>query len=129
MTIRNDHDLRVAYEILSILDDKPLPNTVPADRKLADHIKRIKRTIREYQNRPRSQAQLVRNYGDSMVVVLPLPAALENMDDADAYFLDNYFREAYPSMHDCTGQIFTTWYKIFKRCGQFWAYHATAMDV
>lgn len=129
MTIRNDHDLRVAYEILAILADKPLPMTVPADAKLADHIKRIKRTIRDYRDRTRSQAQIVRNDGDSMVVVLPLPAALESEIDAQAYFLDNYFQEAVPSMYDCTGQIFTTWYKIFKRRGQFWAYHATAMDV
>lgn len=129
MTIQNDHDLRVAYEIMSILDAKPLPNTVAADAKMADHIKRIKRSIREYRDRPRSNAQIVRNDGDSLVVVMPLPAALESKDDATTYFLDNYYLEARPSAYDCTGQIFTTWWKIFQRRGQFWAYHATAMDV
>lgn len=128
LTIRNDHDLRVAYEILAILTEKV--SAVGHDpAALADHIKRTKRTIREYLARPSSRAQIVHNDGDSMVVVLPLPAALESEDDADAYFLDNYFRDAAPSAYDCTGQIFTTWYKIFKRRGHFWAYHATAMDV
>ena len=34
-----------------------------------------------------------------------------------------------PSMYDCTGQAFTNWYKIFKRRGQFWAYHSVVFDV
>ena len=129
MTINNDRDLRVAYEILSILNDKAILNAATDPQKLADHIKHIKRTVREYRDRPRSQAQIVENLGDYMVVVLPLPATLKGKDDADAYFLNNYYQEAYPSAYDCTGQIFTSWYKIFERRGQFWAYHATAMDV
>ena len=54
---------------------------------------------------------------------------LQTEDEADAYFMGNLYRESYPSAYDCTGQIFTTWYKIFRRGGRFWAYHATAMDV
>ncbi|MBQ3552483.1 MAG: hypothetical protein IJA35_04945 [Clostridia bacterium] len=53
----------------------------------------------------------------------------KDYEAADAFFMSHHYREAAPSMYDCTGQIFTTWYKIFKRHGQFWVYHATAMDV
>lgn len=125
--IRNDRDLRVAYEILSILADKGLE--AKNSEKLKEHTIRIKRAIREYQGCRFDHAQVVRSDYDSLLVVFPLPDHLENIEDATAYFLDNYFREAYPSDYDCTGQIFTIWYKIFRRRGQFWAYHSTAMDV
>lgn len=126
-TVRNDRDLRVAYEILQILHDKPL--ATKNNEKLQQHIVRVKRAIREYLGCCPAQEQVVRDDGDSLLVVFPLPDHLETAEDATAYFLDNYFREVYPSAYDCTGQIFTTWYKIFRRRGQFWAYHATAMDV
>ena len=120
--ISNDRELRTAYEILSILADRP------AD-KVKQHADRIKKAIREYRDRPADSGRVVSSDFDSMVVVIQLPKHLQTAEAADAYFMDHYYREAYPSMYDCTGQIFTTWYKIFKRRGLFWAYHSTAMDV
>lgn len=126
-TIRNNRDLRVAYEILDILANKDM--VAKNSEKVRNHEIRIKRAIREYLACAPDPAQVVRSDYDSLLVVFPLPEHLENELDAQNYFLDNYFREAYPSAYDCTGQIFTSWYKIFRRRGQFWAYHATSMDV
>lgn len=126
-TICNDRDLRVAYEILQILADKNL--TAKNIERVREHTKKIKRAIREYRDRNENMAQIVRSDFDSMLVVLPLPQHLETKECATEYFLDHYFLEARPSAYDCTGQVFTSWYKIFRRRGQFWAYHATAMDV
>ena len=38
-------------------------------------------------------------------------------------------RHYYPSAYDCTGQAFTSWYKVFARGGRFWAYHRVSVDV
>lgn len=121
-TIQNDRELRTAYEILDILADRE------GDR-ANQHRNGIKRAIREYRDRSIEQERVIKQDYDSLLVVLQLPQELKTFDQADAYFQRNYYREAWPSMYDCTGQIFTTWYKIFRRGGQYWAYHATAMDV
>lgn len=39
------------------------------------------------------------------------------------------YRHYYPSAYDCTGQAFTSWYKVFVRGGRFWAYHRVSVDV
>lgn len=124
MNINNARDLRIAYEILGDLN----ADTRGLSR-LKDHADRIKREIRKYHARPVDAARIVRSDYDSLLVVLPLPVSLETKEEADAYFMGHHYRECYPSAYDCTGQIFTTWYKVFRRGGQFWAYHATAMDV
>ena len=122
MTVHNNRDLRTFYELLHMLGDR-------RDDKTALYVEKIKMAIRAYRDRPIDQAQIVRSGLDSMVVAIPLPWHLETEEEADAYFRACYYREAYHSMYDCTGQVFTTWYKIFRRGGRFWAYHATAMDV
>ena len=42
---------------------------------------------------------------------------------------DPRYRPYYPSAYDCTGQAFTSWYKVFVRGGRFWAYHHVSVDV
>lgn len=121
ITVHNPHDLRAFYEILHLLENQ-------CDDKTALHVEKIKMAIRAYRDRPINQAKIVRSDYDSMVVVLPLPQHMETEEQADAYFQAHYYRKAYPSIHDCTGQVFTTWYKIFRRNGKFWAYHATSVD-
>lgn len=120
-TVHNGN-LRAAYEILDILADRE-------GAEVEEHRKRIKRAVRAYHHLPTDQAQIVTSDCESMLVVFPLPSELESYEAAEAYFMGHHYREAAPSMYDCTGQVFTTWYKIFKRRGQFWVYHATAMDV
>ena len=50
-------------------------------------------------------------------------------EDADAEFNALYYRDCAPSPYDCTGQMFTAFYKLFKRNGRWMAYHHFAMDV
>lgn len=120
MKINNKRELRNAYELLNIAS---------AHTQMKDYTDLLKKAIREYRDRTASEEQVVRDSGDSLLTVFPLPRNLETAEEAAEYFEANHYREFYPSAYDCTGQIFTTWYKIFKRGGQFWAYHATAMDV
>ena len=120
--IENDRELRCVYEILGMLAERTTSN-------VQERVARIKKAIRKYRDRPVSHEQIVRSDCDSLLVVFPLDKDLKTAEEADDYFLDHYYREFIPSMYDCTGQVFTTWYKIFRRRGQFWVYNATAIDV
>lgn len=120
MKINSKSELRTAYEVLEIASASP---------KMKDYTDRLKKAIREYRDRTASEERVVRNSSDSLLTVFPLPRNLETEEKAAEYFEANHYRECTPSPYDCTGQIFTVWYKIFRRGGQFWAYHATAMDV
>lgn len=119
--LHNNHELQVAYEILKVGEDNP---NVPAEKLIS-----IKRAIRTYHKQPAGPT-MVRNEGESVTTVerLPVPDSWDK-EQAEGWFYDHCYRPIIPSPYDCTGQIFTTWYKVFRRSGAWWAYHTTSMDV
>ena len=90
----------------------------------------LKREMRAFFHRPVSERRIVQDDGiDGYTELLPLPEYIETMDEAVSYFEDYEYRHYYPSAYDCTGQAFTSWYKVFVRGGRFWAYHRVSVDV
>lgn len=119
--IRNRHELRVAFEIVQIGEEASDISNV----KLIS----VKRAIRSYCVRP-PEPFVIQNDGDSVATIEKLPIPDEwSKEQATGWFEANRYCEAIPSAFDCTGQIFTTNFAIFRRRGSWWAYHATAMDV
>lgn len=119
--IKNKNDLRNAYEYLEMLKEF---------RKPIDRIENVKHAIREYTHKEESTDRIVKDYGiDGYVVLMELPDFLENQQDAEEYFEECHVIHAMPSIYDCTGQAFTSWYKIFKRRDRFYAYHSVCFDV
>ena len=68
---------------------------------------------------------------DGRLELVQLPDKLDEAHEADAadWFRDNCYLEAYNSQYDCTGQEFTSWYKLFRRQGHWFAYHLVSRDV
>lgn len=139
MTIKNDRDYRCGYELLNIL--------IEADRKacadpakLEQHIAELKRELRAYAHRDNAvdvgmgfmvERRIIRDEGiDGYVELVSIPKVFDTIEDADKFFKD-FLENQYhpPHMYDCTGQAFTSWYKLFKRNGQFWGYHSVSFDV
>lgn len=119
-TVNTYADMKVAYEILGIALESG------RDQRVAD----LKREIRRFSRRPIAERRIVQDNGiDGYTELLPLPAYIETMDEAVSYFEDCEYRRYYPSAYDCTGQVFTNWYKVFARSGRFWAYHCVSVDV
>ena len=113
-------DLKVAYEILEIAYESG------RSQKAVD----LKREMRAFFHRPVSERRIVQDDGiDGYTELLPLPEYIETMDEAVTYFEDYEYRRYYPSAYDCTGQAFTSWYKVFVRGGRFWVYHRVSVDV
>ena len=127
--IQNKRNLKCAYEMLGIYRQLT-PETAEAEEALHDLTCKLKREIREYNHKPIDEAKVIRSNGfDSCIVLVPLPERIKTKEGARDYFMDTEYRECRPSMYDCTGQIFTHWFKIISRHGRFWAYHSMGMDV
>lgn len=126
MQVKNSSDLKIAYEILNVYKgitecEKP--------EKLKERIAEQKREIRRFHKKT-SDRRIVKDYGiDGYVLLIELPETLENLQDAEEYFEECETISAAPSMFDCTGQAFTSWFKVFRRRGRFFAYHSIGFDV
>lgn len=73
----------------------------------------------------------VKQYDDGEVIVLmPILEASFNLpkDEVERLFEDKYEIRIPNSPYDCTGQPFTSWFKVIKRRGLWWVYHAIAYD-
>lgn len=127
MQVRNDNDLKVAYEILNIY--KELISEHGKNERVEKRIAEQKREIRKFYKKSNDR-RLVKDEGiDGYVLLIELPETLENMQDAKDYFEMRETICAVPSIFDCTGQAFTSWFKVFERRGRFMAYHAVGFDV
>ena len=132
MQVRNSSDLKVAYEILSIykellsecgeLDPEKMKSV---KEKIADQ----KREIRKFHKKS-TDRRIVKDDGiDGYTLLIELPETLGNMQDAEEYFEESETISAVPSIFDCTGQAFTSGFKVFKRRDKFMAYHSICFDV
>ena len=126
MDIRNDRDVRVAYNIISTM--APYIDQCDDPVKAAHALDEIKRNIRAYYKAQDEERQvtLVRDYGiDGHVIRFDMP----DVSDPEAWFDDNERMECRPSMYDCTGQAFTQWHKICMLGGRMVCYHSIGFDV
>lgn len=130
MHIQCGNDLKIAYGLLRIAAKR---------KELNEFSKELKRNIREYYKRKEEipegninggYSRMVKDNGiDGFVLLQQLPADLETEKDAVQYFEDYERIEYQPSFYDCTGQLFTSWYKVFKRNDRFYVYHWIARDL
>lgn len=98
-----------------------------------ENLAEIKRTVRRYAKKHRfdfdNSNHLVRDDGiDGYVILIPLPRSITDEETAEEWFLENEYMERSNSPYDCTGQLFTSWYKIIERNGRFYAYHCIGRD-
>ena len=131
LPINNSRDLRAAYEYCGLFETH-LRNCIPEHLapNVNEHLRLLKEQIRAYTHRPARKEILVRDYGcDGYVVRFPLPAWIETEEQANDYFESRYYMECRPSMYDCTGQLFTSWYTCKFWQGRWWAWHSVARDI
>ena len=95
------------------------------DKETADE---IKRSVRRFLHRE-TQERCFNGDFDGVTKVYPLPEWLSTEEEANEYFKDVEYIYYRPTYFDCTGQLFTSWYKIFSKSGRFWAYHRICRDV
>lgn len=118
--IQNTKELRDAYIFLGFEKELGEPYGSIA--------KKIRAAIREWNNRPEPKEKVVKGDFDRVITLIEFPDWVETLEDAEDYFCCNYHRAYVPTYYDCTGQIFTTSHKCFKRRGKWMCYHSMAID-
>ena len=134
--IQNTKDLRCKYESLLLANElKKEVSSLDLDRYNV-FINKIKKEIRDYYKmEDEHKERLIKDNGmDGCIVLIELPSEInsvkiDSFELADEYFKAYEYRRCRPSMYDCTGQSFTSWYKIIKRNNKFYAYHCISFDV
>ena len=121
-------DLRFYENMLS--DVKKIPGSEPAVEVIENKIIDIKRILRK-RNKTMSDRIFVHSDGiDGYVEKFPLPGYIDSFADAYEYFKEYEYLRERASAYDCTGDAFTSWYKIFQKPdGSFWAYHSIGIDI
>ena len=129
--IKDNGMLRDAYALLTFMQ-----NDIHASAEKKAAVKNlaatVKREIRAYNNRPAPDSRIVEEHGiDGYIELVQLPNELDKSNKADAaeWFRENRYYEFYPTTYDCSGQRFTNWYKLHRRCGHWFAYHSVSFDV
>lgn len=129
-TITNDEKLRDAYALLMFMQ-----KDVPASSKKKANVKNlaatVKREIRSYNNRPASNVRIISGDYNGHLDLVRLPDGLDRMhkEIAADWFREHCYLESYITPYDCTGWEFTSWYKLFRRQGHWFAYHKVCRDV
>jgi hypothetical protein len=121
MEIHHKEDLRLAYGLLEI---------AKKDNNLSDFVKNLKHDIRKYLSKPDNGERLIKDDGiDGCIVLTPLPEDINELSAAGEWFRNNEYISKRYSAYDCTGEMFTQWFKIFERNGRFYAYHSIGLDI
>ena len=121
--IRNKEDLCLAYERLSIFKE--------AGKGDCQKAAELKNQIRSYSKLPRC-SHIVRDDGfDGYVKLIELPGDFDDFsrEEATEWFDRNCTLGPICSPYDCTGKPFTVWFKVFRRRGHWFVYHAVSFDV
>lgn len=124
MSLRRMYETLRGYRELAKefgLDDAEIENS------LIKWKRRIRTKIKK-NTEEQNERKVVKNWGDGCVFLIRL-GEFNFLGDADDYFMWNEYHEYIPSQYDCTGQLFTNWYHIFKRHGVYYAYHSVSLDV
>ena len=137
--IQNSEGLRIRYELLLLLNR--IKNENESDildmDSYNDSVYKIKKEIRDYykeREKDRKEWLIKDDWIDGSIVLVELPSEInsvkiDSFELAEEYFKAYEYRKCRPSMYDCTGQVFTSWYKIIKRNNKFYAYHCISFDV
>lgn len=135
--IKNKADFRRGYEFLGLMIECSAICGKPELTR--EKIIEAKRELRAYANKDSAvdvgmgfmcERRIVKDDGmDGYVELVRIPEVFDTYESANEFFRDFLEITASPSPFDCTGQTFTSWYKLFKRRGQFWAYHSIGFDV
>ena len=124
--MHNYRDVRIWLTLLrdAERDGKPMDN---------DKYIEIKRAIRKFYHKVCEKAKedtaVISGDFDCYTRRYPLPECIKTKEEAVEYMEEYEVMECAPSQYDCTGQHFTSWYKVFCRNGRWQVYHHICVDV
>ena len=123
----NRKDLMFAYWIIKNTDPEDYKNPAGVFNLLLKEKERVRKYNRE--KAASDPVWVINDKGDTCTALIYLPEYINSVEDAEYYFRNKYYMEYIPRAWDCTGQIFTSWYKIVRRSsGRYVVYHRICCD-
>lgn len=120
-------DIRAKFEAIHLITDMFKESNKDYVHNM--NLINMKRNLRQ-ELKDKNSDRIIKEYGvDGHVVLQEFPNDVSTETEAEKYFKDTWYRACRPSMYDCTGQAFTSWYKIFQRRGKWIVYHKVNFDV
>ena len=132
MDYETKHRLWGDYEAIQICKELCEQQGYDVNEIYGDEIIKKKRKIRDIykQENENPERHIVHDNGiNGYIELFQLPEEITTRETADEWFQYNEYMEYVPSAFDCTGQRFTSWYKLVERNGRWWAYHCISVDV
>lgn len=129
MDIRSKEECRKLITTCRIIEHDVLPVADnPGD--VRAWIDGAKRDIRAFLGAGDTGRRIVKDYGiDGYIVRVELPEEVQTYLDAMEWFDACEHIEWVPGPYDCTGKLFTSWYKLFYIGGRYVCYHSVACDI
>lgn len=128
-------NIRDRYLFLRFLQGIDTSSDPAAASNIADMIVEAKREIRRLRDWSTPEPafmlehRIVGNTDSSYIELFLIDSSFGDRDDIDRFIKDNYWIEMRPSMYDCTGQLFSNWYSIFRTPRGWRIYHSIGIDV
>ena len=137
-TITNNRDFRTGYILLGYLIEA-LSSRADNPIVLRNEIKELKRALRTFSHRDNTVDSILgfevdrriihRDGIDGYIELVEIPEVFDTEESANEFFKEFIELRYYPSAYDdCTGEAFTTWYKLFQRNGSYYVYHNVCFD-
>ena len=123
MNIFSNWTTRHLYEFLRILDTEYTNKN--------NLVQQVKAEIRK-RNKKESvkDRRIIKDYGiDGYILRIECPDYVHTKEDGEEWFHEEEELYYYPSIYDCTGQLFTSWYSLFNINGKWICYHSISCDV
>ena len=125
--VKNSKQARETIQLIRIyehgIDGGGFGNVARANETLKEY----KQALRKYYKR--TDRHIVKDYGiDGFIELEQMPDTVTTEEQAEAYFNDNIRIPHIYSCYDCTGRLFTGWYKLVYRRGAWFVYHCINCD-
>ena len=126
----SDYELRAGYIAIRTAEDM---ERISGKKVVAtnDYLIHLKRDLREWIKRDDGEPRNVIFFdGGGRIALAELPVIRDGRrEEVEAVCSENRYIHVVISQYDCTGCLFTEWFKVFRRRGRWYAYHCIGMDI
>ena len=124
--IESKRDYEMAYILLCDLIDR---KDGKFDNKIINLKRNMRSFLRYYYEDECLDRVIVKNDFDGYTIRVKLPEWVKSKAVAEEWFYKEEKIEYIERGYDCTGQLFTYWYRIKYWNGNWWCWHHVAKDV
>lgn len=123
-------ELRKQYSWIKFIEQTIQEKQLDDPKAVKELLVDAKREVRRHVNRlVDNDRRIIKQDWDYYIMRINLPSWIKTKEEAEEWFERNEFIDYIPRDYDCTGQLFTSWHRLFKVNDLWICYHCVSMDV